>query len=166
MERERVEREQEELLTRRFTTNNEYDSNANSENIVIDLKHDDFSKDALKSLNKSTILTMNKIRNQRPLVKRVRTRYLNFSADFLGFTKLVFKYSCVDFLILFACSMIILLVIFCFIIWQTSTTRQFNWNAQLLVNVFFISLSLSLSLNVIIGLFSRLYSYSYALNLY
>lgn len=122
MERERVEREQEELLTRRFTSSNENEEqNKFSESFIVDLKNEDCTKNG----NKSNTLTLNKLRNQKPLVKRVRTRYLDFSIDFLGMTKMFLKYSCIDLLILSLCSLIIFLGVFFIIIWQTSP-RQFH----------------------------------------
>lgn len=129
VEKERVEREQEELLTRRFTTSGEGDlaKSKFGENFVIDLDGEGSSNEKThkKKGNSKGAAVANKLRNQKPLVKRVRTRYLDFSTDFFGMTKVFLKYSCVDWILLFGFSLVILMAIFCFIVWQT-TPRRFE----------------------------------------
>lgn len=125
VEKERVEREQEELLTRRFTTSGDNDSSKFDKSFVVDLEGESDDKTHKKKMpNKSAVMT-NKLRNQKPLVKRVRTRYLDFSTDFFGHAKMFFKYSAVDWILLFGFSLVIIMVIFCLIVWQT-TPRRFE----------------------------------------
>ena len=128
VEKERAEREQEELLTRRFTTSTvDSEQSKFCDNYVIDLDDDStddktHKKKGSSANNKSTTAAAlsNKLRNQKPLVKRVRTRYLDFSTDFFGMTKVFLKYSCVDWILLFGFSLVIITLIFCLIVWQTS----------------------------------------------
>jgi len=128
VEKERVEREQEELLTRRFTTSIDVEQSKvkfNEANFVIDLDADGVTGDKThkkKLPNSKTVVLPNKLRNPKPLVKRVRTRYLDFSTDFFGMTR---AFSCVDWILLFGLSLVILMAVFCFIVWQT-TPRQFE----------------------------------------
>lgn len=138
VEKERVEREQEELLTRRFTASTGVDADgqskgkfgSGSENFVINLDAEGsdrtHKKKAMMTNNRQTAVALSsKLRNQKPLVKRVRTRYLDFSTDFFGMTKVFLKYSCVDWILLFGFSLVILMAVFCFIVWQT-TPRHFE----------------------------------------
>jgi len=125
VEKERVEREQEELLTRRFTTSvdGEQSKVKFAENFVINLDADGVTGDKahMKKLSNSKAAVLStKLRNQKPLVKRVRTRYLDFSTDFFGMTR---AFSCVDWILLFGLSLVILMAIFCFIVWQTTPTH-------------------------------------------
>ncbi|KAH9502070.1 uncharacterized protein LOC142597693 [Dermatophagoides farinae] len=169
IEKERLKKEQEESLTRRFTSSTSTTSTTTNENsnrndhhhqclnhqhlsLNIDdpNNHDDddhhqyspTSKDRilststqlslpLSSSSSSTCAGAKLLRNQRPLVKRVRTRYLNFiSNDFLGITTKTFlrsstTSSCAEWILLMALCLIFIGLFF-LIIWQTSMTNNNN----------------------------------------
>ena len=189
MEKERLQKEQEESLTRRFITTNTSSSSSSStttattnqqkqfsnlnkncgdhhqcsnhQHLTLNIDNDDdndhqindqyspTSKDKILSSSSTlaTSLTLSSsssgsklLRNQRPLVKRVRTRYLNFlTNDFFGsntksFLRLSLLSSFSSFAewILLLALCLIFIGLFLLIIWQTSlTTTSITTNNRL-----------------------------------
>lgn len=131
VEKERVQREQEESLTRRFTGSiNENDdhqqfNNNNSLSIDIDEETNNEKDHILRPSSTNKNITANNnyqiklMRNQKPLVKRVRTRYLDFSTDFFGMTKVFLKHSFIYWILLLGIFLFFVGVFF-LIVWQTS----------------------------------------------
>lgn len=142
VEKERLEREQEEMLTRRFNNSVDDDNqstnptnNSSNATFSVDLDQEDpsskiskpypfgSSKNYQNSCNSSSSKLL---RNQKPLVKRVRQRYLDFSTDFFGMTKFYLRNYCSsDFLL---CILVLICLIFVMIlvaiILKTSTHKQ------------------------------------------
>ena len=187
LEKERLQKEQEESLTRRFITTNTSSSSSSStttattnqqkqfsnlnkncgdqcsnhQHLTLNIDNDDdndhqindqyspTSKDKILSSSSTlaTSLTLSSsssgsklLRNQRPLVKRVRTRYLNFlTNDFFGsntksFLRLSLLSSFSSFAewILLLALCLIFIGLFLLIIWQTSlTTTSITTNNRL-----------------------------------
>ncbi|UXI14533.1 85/88 kDa calcium-independent phospholipase A2 [Sarcoptes scabiei] len=138
IEKERLKREQEESLTRRFTTNNSnnnFDLNDNGcpnqfnsasidieiENLILTKEKPHSSSATSSNLNLSMSMA-NKSRNQKQLVKKVRTRYLNLSTDFMGTTKPVIKYCSTWIWFIVICLFLSALILL--IAWRTSFHQQ------------------------------------------
>lgn len=146
LEREKMERDHEELLTRRLTvsTSLDHDSSSvlkspdayqtksnHSDACLVDMAaqtngsslHSSSTQlvnGKLGSSGSSSSSNLLKVQ-KKPLVKRVRTRYLNLSTDAFGLAKMlslrVANWDWLLILVLFALTMLAMIVL---IVWQTS----------------------------------------------